>query len=413
MTIVVPAYNEQEVIVDAVTSFLQMDFEEYEVIVVNDGSRDETLARLVAAFDLVPVNTQVYMRYSCAAIRQVYFSPLHPKLVVVDKVNGGKADAQNAGANLSRYPFVAGVDADSLLSKDSMKKLMHTFLTMPDTVAVGGIVRLSNGCVLRNGDVAEVHMPKKMLERIQAVEYLRAFLFGRMGWSQLNILLIISGAFAVFRQDVLREVGGWDKDSIGEDMEVVMRMHRLNHEKHRNQRIAFAPDPVCWTQAPDALRDLSTQRDRWQRGLMQTLLKNMNMFCNPAYKQVGMVGFPYFFIFEMLGCVIEFLAYPLLVIFWLLGMINVSFFLLFLTLAILFGLFISFTAIALEESTYRRYTGRGDVLKLFAAAVIENFGYRQLHAWWRFRGFCRYLTNTKAGWGSIRRQAMTKGSVKL
>jgi len=402
-SILVPAYNESSVIIEAVRSFLQLDFEEYEVIVCNDGSRDDTLEVLTQAFKLKKVEGAVKLRYESKPIRAVYFSETHPKLVVIDKENGGKADAQNAGANVARYPYVGAVDSDSLLSHDSMRKLMARFSAAPDTVGVGGIVRISNGCRIEHGNIADVRLPSTLIENIQVVEYLRAFLYGRMGWSHLNILMIISGAFGVFRQDVLARVGGWNSKALGEDIDVVLKIHRLIHEERLPLRLSFAPDPVCWTQAPDTLRGLAIQRDRWQRGLMQTLLKNLRMFFNPRYRQIGLVGFPYFFIFEMLGGPLEFLSYPIIVACFALGIVNLHFFLLFMSVALIWGLCISCMSIALEEVSYRRYNKRGDFLKLFLAGIVENFGYRQLHAWWRTQGFVKYIFRVNTGWGSIQR----------
>jgi len=406
-SIIVPAYNEGATIVDSVKSFLSLDYPEYEVIVANDGSTDDTLNRLKETYRLVAVDVETDNRYECAPIHAVYFSEIEPRLVVVDKENGGKADAQNASANLARYPYVCAVDADSLLSCDSMSKIMQRFTAAPDNVAVGGIIRLANGCTIVEGEVKEVNMPHGFLERIQVVEYLRAFLFGRVGWSRLNILMIVSGAFGVFRQDLLTLLGGWNKDTVGEDLDIVVRIHRHIRENRLPYSLSFAPDPVCWTQAPGTIKDLSSQRDRWQRGLMETLFANLRMFFNPRYGTIGLIGYPYFFIFEMLGALVEFIGYPIIIICFALGIVDKSFFLLFLAVAIVWGMCISYTAVALEEVSYRRYKKRSDIWRLFAAGFLENFGYRQLHSFWRLKGMLKYIFGTKSGWGVIKRSSFT------
>ncbi len=402
-SILVPAYNESVVIVESVRSFLALDYPEYEVIVCNDGSKDDTLQKLIDNFSLQKVDFDRVERFESQPIRAVYFSELDSKLVVVDKVNGGKADALNAAANCSRYPYIGGVDSDSQLSSDSMEKIMQQFSAHPQNVAVGGIVRLSNGCTIKNGEISDIKMPKAFLEQIQVVEYLRAFLFGRMGWSAFDVLLIISGAFGIFRQDIMEKVGGWDSRAIGEDMDLVVRLHKHIRKNRLAHHLSFAPDPVCWTQAPGTLKDLSTQRDRWQRGLMQTMVDNRGLMFNPRYGRVGMVGFPYFFLYEMLGCVMEIAAIPLVIVSFILGIVNVHFFILFITVAIIWGLFLTFSSIFLEEVSYSRYKERGDLLKLFKAAFFENFGYRQIHSWWRFKGFVKYVFKVKSGWGTIKR----------
>jgi len=402
-SLLIPAYNESAVIVASVTSFLKLDFPEYEAVVVNDGSRDDTMDKLIEAFQLDKVDFDHANHYPCKEIREVYFSRTQPRLVVVNKVNGGKADALNAAANCARYPYICAVDADSLLSVDSMRKLMQYFAASPQTIGVGGIVRVSNGCHSKDGIITDVRMPKSILEQIQVVEYLRAFLFGRMGWSYMNILLVISGAFGVFRQDITAKVKGWNQKSVGEDMELVTRLHRYVRENGLHNSLSFAPDPVCWTQVPADLRSLSTQRDRWQRGLTQTLVWNISMLFNPKYGRIGMVGMPYFFLYEMLGCVVETMAFPVVGICFYLGIVNLTFFWLFFFVAIIWGLFLTYFSILLEEISYSRYRTWKDLLRLFLAGFLENFGYRQLFSFSRLKGFIKYIFRFKSTWGTIKR----------
>ncbi len=409
-SVLVPCYNEEVSIVESIRAMLSLDYPEFEVIVCNDGSADRTLERLVDAFQLQPVDVEVERRFPGKPIRAVYFSQVDPRLIVVDKENGGKADAQNTSACFARYPYVCATDADSLLASDSMKRLMRRFVAVPDMVAAGGVVRLANGCVVRHGQILQARMPRGTLEAIQVVEYFRAFLFGRLGWSEMDIMMIISGAFGVFRRDFLERVGGWNTKAIGEDMDLVLRMQRQISHDRKPYKIGFVPDPLCWTQAPTTLSDLSAQRDRWQRGLMQCLFGNMDMLFNPRYGSVGFVGFPYFLVFEMFGALIELVGIPITILCYLLGIVNMHFLLLFLAVALMWGVGISFTSIALAEISHRRYEGWRDFLALFRAAVLENFGYRQLHAFWRLKGMFRYVFGDHKDWGSIRRTGFNPAS---
>ncbi len=402
-SVIMPAFNEELAIIDSVTALLQLDYPEFEVLVCNDGSTDKTLDLLKEHFTLEKVEVEKMDRYPCGPVKAVYFSRKDPKLVVIDKENRGKPDALNTAACFSRYPYICSVDADSLLARDSMTKLMHGFVAVPGSVAVGGVVRLANGAKLEKGQIRELGMPRNMVERIQIVEYFRAFLFGRVGFSRLNVLLIISGAFGVFRQDILEQIKGWNRKAIGEDMELVVHMQKLVSQTNNRLKIIFAPDPVCWTQAPSTLGLLSIQRDRWQRALTQCLTKNINMFFNLKYRNIGMIGYPYYFIFELLGAVIEFIGYPLVIMSFILGIIDLRFFLLFIAVALVWGLCISVTSLTLAELSYKRYPGRKALWQLLQAALYENFGYRQLHAYWRFKGMIRYIFGKKADWGEVHR----------
>lgn len=407
-SVLIPAYNEAIGIVESVRGMLTVDYPEFEVIVINDGSADDTLAKLVSAFDLVKTDVEFAKRYPCSNVRGVYFSRREPKLAVIDKENGGKADAQNAGASLARYPYICVVDADSILSADSMKKLMREFWQNPATVSAGGIIRLTNGCVLNPDRSIDVRLPGKMIERIQAVEYLRAFLFGRIGWSKLNMLMIVSGAFGVFRQDILEQIGGYFTKAIGEDMELTMRFHAYIKKSNLPYKVSFVPDPVCWTQAPSTLKDLGIQRDRWHRGLMQSLLMNARLAMNPRYGSLGLFAFPYFLLFEFLGAPIEFLGIPIIIGSYAIGILDSQFFMALMIVSIVWGLCLSVGALVLAEMMYRPYPKSSDLVKLLWAAIAENFGYRQLHAYWRCRGIVRYFFGAGSSWGVIQRSDLLK-----
>lgn len=410
ISLIAPAYNEERTIVESVRSLLSLEYPEYEVIVVNDGSRDATLDTLIEHFELRAIPVTIEYSIPCQPIRDVYRSARYPRLVVIDKENGGKADALNAGIIMAAHPLFCAMDADSLLEGNALLRITRPFLEQPETVAVGGIVRIANGCRVEHGQVTEISLSSNPLVIFQQVEYLRAFLFGRVGWSALGALLIISGAFGVFKRQVVLDIGGYRHDTVGEDFELVVRMHRRLREQKIRYRIVFLPDPVCWTEAPETLRVLGRQRNRWQRGLIDTLRIHRRMGLNPRYGRVGLLAMPYFVIIELLGPVIEMSGYLFVIIAFFLHLINLPFFLLFLTLAILLGTLLSVASVVLDEIAYRRFPRLSQVLTLVAFALIENVGYRQLTVWWRVRAFLDYWRGNKS-WGTMERRGFARPEV--
>jgi cellulose synthase/poly-beta-1,6-N-acetylglucosamine synthase-like glycosyltransferase len=409
VTICVPAYNEAETIVDSIRAMLTLDYPSYEVALTNDGSTDATLQRLIAAFGLRRVDQPVRPGIATAAVRGVYRSPDHPGLVVIDKDNGGRSDALNAAINAASSPLICCVDADSILERDGLLAAVRPFVERPDvTIGAGGIIRVANGCRIDRGHVTEVGLPRRPLAMLQTVEYLRAFLAARTGWSAVNGLLIISGAFGVFRRTRVIEVGGFATDSIGEDFELCMRLHRRAREERRPYRLEFIPDPVCWTEVPERLRDLGGQRNRWHRGLVDTLWRHRRMIGNPRYGAVGLLSLPFFLLFELLGAFVETLGYVSIVVSLALGVINVGFALVFLAVAMLSGILLSLAAVLLEDVAFRRYGRLRELLRLVVYSVGENFGYRQVITGYRIRGFFAYLRGDKA-WGEIRRVGFAPG----
>ncbi|MBA7674572.1 hypothetical protein ES703_82792 [subsurface metagenome] len=403
ISIIAPAYNEEETIAESVKSFLQLQYPEHEVVVVDDGSTDNTMKVLIETYKMVKAPITYAEQIDCKRIKGIYVSPEYTNLVLVNKENGGKGDALNAGINIARYPLVCFIDADSLLESDALLKVVRPFLENLNTVAVGGIVRISNGCKVKAGRVIEVGTAKNSLVRFQIVEYLRTFLFGRTGWDVLNGMLIISGAFGLFSKEAVMECGGYRNDTVGEDMELVVRLHRTMRKKKRQYRITFIADPVCWTQVPEKLKILSRQRSRWQRGLMDSMLFNIKMLFNPKYGIVGLVAMPFFFFFEMLGPIAELTGYIVFFVSWYFNIVSFTFALFFLAAAIVLGIVLSMGSLVLEELSFRRYPKIIHLVILFAYAVLENFGYRQLNTWWRFRGFLDHILGKK-GWGKMERK---------
>jgi cellulose synthase/poly-beta-1,6-N-acetylglucosamine synthase-like glycosyltransferase len=406
VSVLTPAYNEEANVVENVRSLLMLDYPLYEVVLINDGSKDGTLARLIQAFGLRPSARSFEYSVPCRQVRCVYESAAYPNLVVVDKINGGKADALNAGLNLALYPLFCAIDSDSILESDALIRLVRPFLEAPGiTIAAGGVVRVANGCEISGGRVRKVRLVRRLLPLIQIVEYLRAFLFGRMGWSSGNSLLVISGAFGLFDKRTAVLAGGYAADTVGEDMELVVRMHRYLHDRKQEYRIGFVPDPICWTEVPESVRVLRRQRTRWQRGLIDTIWRHRGMLGRPRYGAVGMVALPGFAVFEMLSPLIELSGYAVLPLLWLMGSLTWPYALGFLTVSLLYSVVISILAVLLEDLVFRRYPGFKDLGLLLAAAVLENLGYRQLTVWWRVRAYWEFWRGDLS-WGAMERRGM-------
>jgi cellulose synthase/poly-beta-1,6-N-acetylglucosamine synthase-like glycosyltransferase len=402
ITLIAPAYNEEATCVESVRSLLTLEYPEFEILVVNDGSSDRTLERLIEAFHLTEGPRIPTADLAGEEVRTVLRSRRHPNLWVIDKKNGGKADALNVGLNFCQTPLFCAMDADSLIEPQALIRIVRPFLEDATTVAAGGVLRIANGCRVSEGRVVDVRLPRSLLARLQVLEYLRAFLVARMGWDALNATLVISGAFGIFRRDTVTDAGGYRTDTVGEDMELVVRLHRHCREKGIPYRIYFVPDPVAWTECPESLATLSRQRDRWQRGLVQSLTRHRTMLLNPRYGRAGLLAFPYFFFLEMMGPVVELLGYLSFTITILAGRANWPIVIGFLAVAIVLGGVLSLAAVALEELSFRRYPRITDLLHLFLLALVENFGYRQLSVWWRLKGTVSAMRGVQS-WGSMTR----------
>jgi len=404
ISVIVPAFNEETGIVESVRSLLALRYPLQEVVVVNDGSSDATIARLHDEFDLVRVERVLRGAISYEPVRATYVSRRMPALCVIDKENGGKADALNAGIDAARYPYVCAIDADALMEEDALLQVAKPILDDPDlVVATGGIVRIANGCRVDHGRVMEVRLPRSRLATLQVVEYFRAFLVGRVGWSSLNALPIISGAFGLFNRSLLEAVGGYSTKTVAEDVELVLRLHRYLRERDEPYRIEFVAAPVCWTEAPEDVRTLSRQRRRWQRGLGESLWHHRRMIGNRRYGTLGLVALPFFLFFEFLGPLVE-AAGPFAALgAFALDRLSLPFLIAFLTVSVFLGILLSIAALALEELSFRRHARGREIVRLVAYAVLENLGYRQLVAVWRTLAFVDLLRRKKA-WGAQRRR---------
>lgn len=404
ISVIAPAFNEEQTIVDSIYSFMTLQYPRFEVIVVNDGSTDSTLAKMKEAFQLEPAHLYYYNELSYSKIHETYVSRLYSNLFVVDKQNGGKADAINVGIGFSRYELFCAVDSDSILDQDALIKVVLPFIEDPDrTVASGGTVRPVNGSDIREGRVARPRLPKNPIVLLQIVEYLRAFLFGRVGWNLFNSTLIISGAFGLFKKQAVLDIHGYQGGSVGEDMELVVRLRYAEGFRREDHRIAFIADPICWTEAPSNLRTLARQRDRWQRGLAEVLIRYRSMLFNPKFGFAGLVAVPHFFFVELFGPFIELTAYILLAIGLSISWINWDLAVLLLTVDLLFGILMSMGAVLIEESAYHKYPRFRDFLTLLICAIVEQIGYKQLNSLWRIRGTIRYFLGAKE-WGPQERE---------
>jgi cellulose synthase/poly-beta-1,6-N-acetylglucosamine synthase-like glycosyltransferase len=412
ITLIAPAHNEESSIRVAVRNLLELDYPQLEIIVVNDGSADRTLEEMREEFQLRPVRAIYVPTLKSARVRGLYRSGVDARLLVVDKEPGGsKADAVNAGLNAANSPYVCIVDADSVLERDALLRIMLPILSDPKrVVAVGGIIRVLNGSEIANGQLRRVRLPRKSIEVIQVIEYLRAFLIGREAWGQGNMLMIISGAFGVFRTDLVRAIGGYRPNAIGEDFDLVARLHRHLRDQGADYHIHFVPDPMCWTEVPSDLTSLGRQRARWQKGLLDVLLATRGMLFRPRYGRIGFFALPYLWLFEFAAPVLEILGIITIVVAGALGVLSRGFFLQFLLFGYAFATVISIGSVLQEEITYKRYNDWQDVVRLVSYCFLEHFPYRQMHMLWRLQGIWQYLRGNNA-WAPLKRKGLQSASV--
>jgi poly-beta-1,6-N-acetyl-D-glucosamine synthase len=406
VSILVPAYNEELTIIENVRSLLALHYPQYEVIVINDGSKDETLQVLIREFGLIrQPHARIRNVVHSSPVNGIYHNPQYPQLYVIDKENGGKADSLNAGINLSHYPLIASIDADSLLEKDALIRMAQVYMENPEeTVAIGGNVRIANGCLIEDGIVKEVKLPDKLLPMFQTIEYMKAFLGGRIGWSSINGLIIVSGAFGLFRKDCVIKVGGYREGYPGEDMNIIIKLHKYMLENKQKYRVAFCPDAVCWTQAPDTFRILSSQRKRWGRGNLKNMLEYRHMLFNPKYKVMGLLTMPYNVLFETLNPYFKLTGLLALLGYSWMDMTNAHIVLVFMAINLLFGYMLTVSAILLEERAFRRYPKMSDLAKLLGYGFLMFFGYYQLGAIWRLLGHIEFFRKNNT-WGVMTRQS--------
>jgi|APCry1669192010_1035390.scaffolds.fasta_scaffold00649_4 cellulose synthase/poly-beta-1,6-N-acetylglucosamine synthase-like glycosyltransferase len=406
ITIISPAFNEASTIMRSITSLLSLNYPECEIVVVNDGSTDDTVGILVRALDLYPVSEPLDSSLPTKPIRTVYRSRLYPDFRLIDKENGGKADALNAGINAAYFSLVCTLDADTILPQEALTRLVRPFGEVPGLVAAGGMVRLINGCECKEGRILKVRLPRNALALFQVIEYLRAFMYGRIGWRSFGALLIISGAFGLFKKDALIAIGGYQTDTIGEDMELIVRMHRIYSARHEAYRIEFVPDAICWTEAPEDIRSLRNQRIRWQRGLGESLFKNRALLFSLHGGVAGWVACPFYLVFELLGPLIELTGIIIVILAYLLDVTDAVGVAAFLIMILGVSLFISTLAFLMDDSALgRRAQSPLHILVFLLLMLPETLFYRIPVNYWRTIGLLTWVTGKKGGWGEIRRLA--------
>jgi cellulose synthase/poly-beta-1,6-N-acetylglucosamine synthase-like glycosyltransferase len=408
VSIIVPAFNEEAGIVQSVRSLLSINYPLFEIIVVNDGSTDGTLHKIVDQYSMEKVNVVVRKQISTKPIKGIYQSTVLPNLFLVDKENGGKADALNVGLNFSHYPYFCSLDGDSVLEQDAFLKVMKPIIdSNEEVIASGGSIRIANGCQIENGHVLSVRLSDKPIVVMQIIEYLRAFLMGRIGLSRHNLLLIISGAFGVFSKNWVIKVGGYNTRTVGEDMELVVRLHKLLKEQKLQKKIVYVQDPVCWTEVPEDTKFLRNQRRRWHRGLFESLWMHRKMALNPKYGSIGMISFPYFWIVEFIGPIVELSGYLFMILCLFFGGIYIEFSILLFLLSCLYGSLFSMAAVLMEEWSVTKYTKVSDILKLFLYSMTETLWYRPLTVLWRCEGIFQVFRG-EMGWGEMQRKGVSR-----
>jgi cellulose synthase/poly-beta-1,6-N-acetylglucosamine synthase-like glycosyltransferase len=401
ISVVVPVRNMEDLIVGSTRGLLGLRYPEFEVIVVDDGSTDGTFARLEREFGLVEVDKVIRQELETAGrVLSVHAPPDGTRLLVIRKQSMGRpADAVNTGVNAAQYPLVCRIDADTYLDSDALLTVAKPFIEDPSRmIAAGSTIRVANGCVIRAGRVTRPRVPGGWLTTIQAAEYLRAFLLGRAGWSQIRGMLFISGAFGVFRRDIYELVGGFDLHSEGDDLELTTGIHHRLLDERRPYRVGFVAEPCCWTMVPTGYRHLAHQRARWAQILCEALWKHRAMLFNPRYRGIGLLVLPFYVIFELVSAVVEILAILAFIAGLSLGILNPAVVGLFVAAGLGYGAFLSLVSVVIEELSYHRYRSWRDFGLLIYGAVAENAGYRQLYAWWRLRGIIDTLTRRKATW---------------
>lgn len=410
ISMLAPAYNEERTIRQSIRAMLQITYPEFEVVVINDGSSDGTLAELIDEFHLVRSQRYIGGTLRTQSVRAVYESTQPAPLIVIDKEYGGKGDAQT-GINASRYPIICSVDSGSLPEQDALLQAARPFVEDPQRViATGGLIRVANSCEIRNGRVVKAALSKPWIVRFQVVEYLRAFLGGRIAFGSMNSLLIISGAFGLFLKRIVVAAGGYSTGTVGEDMELVVKLHKYAVSQNMDCRVVFLPHPVCWTEVPESLAVLRRQRNRRQRGTLETLDTHKDMLFCVRFGWLGLFGMPYFSLFEGFGRLVELSGYVVTVLGLLTGAFGWRLPMLFFVAAVLYGIILSVTAIVLEEMTLKRYPDLKNLLTLLLAAVVENLGFRQVLTVWRSMAYVDLLQGRR-DWGRMERKGFSSSPV--
>lgn len=393
ISFIIPMYNEEKNIMGCIRSILNLSYRYKQLICVNDESIDNTLGLLKNELDLIKIPNFISSVIVTTDIKQVYQSRKHPEIIVIDKFHKGKFDTVNVGINACQDPYFIAVDADTFVDDVGFESMIRPILAYPETVAVGGTVRIKNGCTLDFNKVNTTKLSFKALHLFQGLEYIRSFL-QRQGWNYIGGNFVIAGAFSIFPTEVIRKTGGF-ASSIAEDMEIVVRLHHIMKDHKIKYRITYLPDPVAWTEGPSKLSDLARQRTNWHWGLLETLYFHKKMCLNPKYRLFGLFNYPFWIWGEALEPIVEAIGYLLIIAAWLFGFLNTSFFILLFIVTLGFTFVYSLVCLLVEELSFKKYTSLKTVLMMFLLSLIENLGYRQLMIYWRLKAFVKFAKNFK------------------
>ncbi len=412
ITVIAPAFNESLTIVENIKALLGLYYPSYEIVIINDGSKDNTLQKTIEAFDLEKIPFVYDYKIPCAEVLGVYKSrkKAYSNLTVIDKINGGKADALNSGVNLAKGDYFISIDVDSIIDHYALQKLVKPFFEETDkrVIATGGVIQIANSCTIEDGQVKEINVPDKFLPRCQVIEYNRAFLMGRMAWSRLDGLLLISGALGLFDKEVVIGCGGYYTKTVGEDMELVVRMRSYMVRKKVPYKVVYISEPLCITEAPSSLKVLGSQRNRWTRGTIDTIFLHKNIFMNPKYGFMGMISHPYWVLFEWLAPIIEVLGILYFIVIAFLGEIYWPFFFVMLFFVYFFAITMSTYSILFDHLANHRYKNKQMIVKLILTSWLEPFLYHPFTVYWAIRGNIDYFIRKKKGWGKMTREGFSK-----
>ncbi len=412
ITVLAPAYNESVTIVENIKALHGLYYPSFETIVINDGSKDNTLEKTIKAFELEKVPYVIDYKIPCNEVLGIYKSKKksYSNLTVIDKVNGGKADALNSGINIAKGDYFVSIDVDSIIDPHALKKLIKPFFEETDrkVIAAGGVIQIANSCKIEDGQLTEINVPDKFLPRCQVIEYSRSFLMGRLAWSRLDGLLLISGALGIFDKEVVINCGGYFTKTVGEDMELVVRMRKYMTNIGKKYKVVYISDPLCWTEAPSSLKVLGSQRNRWTRGTIDTILFHKNIFFNRKYGFMGMVSHPYWVFFEWLAPLVEVLGIIYFIVIASLGQPNWPLFFVMLFFVYFFAITFSTYAILFDHLAYNRYNQKKMILKLVLTSWLEPILYHPLIVYWGLRGNYDYFIRKKKAWGNMTRTGFSK-----
>jgi cellulose synthase/poly-beta-1,6-N-acetylglucosamine synthase-like glycosyltransferase len=417
ISVVAPAYNESATVIHGVHNLLCLNYPKFEVIVINDGSKDDTLQQLIDQYDLVEVDYAYHATIVTQPVKKVFKSTnaVYAKLTVIDKINGkSKADASNAGINIAAYPLFLCTDIDCILHKETLIKMVKPFMEEnTKVIATGAAIRISNSCELENGYMKKIKLANQYLPLFQELEYIRAFLMGRMAWSNINGLMLVSGGLGLFDKEIVLKAGGYDHVSFGEDIELITRMRIWMYDQKLKHKVVYIPESLCWTEVPTTLKVFNNQRTRWAKGLIQTLWFHKKAFLNPKYGIFGLLSFPYWVFFEWLAPIIEAVGIVYYTYLIITNQISWMFAIILLLTIYLFSVMVTIISILWDEISGPNYSKTRDLLKLCLAALVEPIAFHPLALFFSIKGNWFFFTKKTLKWGDMNRTGMNNSKTTI